>query len=81
MPFVCNVNLCFSSQDYHRNFFRSVGEVCHNPVKLSISEHSGSIGLCMYLSAKGAEEGGQSLADMSAKKSSFFMTHSLIGST
>ena len=52
-------------------------------IKLSISEHSGSFGTCInkrekkyslnFLSAKGAEGGGSlSLADMSAKKSSFF---------
>ena len=53
---------------------------------VSISEHSSSIGICIkkgeksllfiFLSAKGAEGvgGGQSLSDMSAKKSILFYT-------
>jgi hypothetical protein len=50
-------------------------------IKWSISEHSGSIGICIkngeksllfcFLNAKGAE--GESIADMSAKKSIFFI--------
>jgi len=47
---------------------------------LSISDYSGSIGIYVlkkgekvyFLSAKGDEGGCQSLADMSAKKSSFY---------
>ena len=59
-----------------------VGEVNHHPFflsKLSISEFSGSIGIWIkkkstfyFLSAKGAEGGGQGLADMSTRKSGFF---------
>ena len=52
-------------------------------IKWSISEHSGSIGICikngekslLFCFLNGAE--GESIADMSAKKSIFLLTPSL----
>jgi len=76
----CNVNLCFSRQDYLRNK-GCIYHILNTSVesgrsttthfflpKLFISEHSGSIGICIkkakkstfnFLSAKGAEGSAQ----------------------